>query len=220
MGGSWKWVGGWLTKSVKQALYAISTDRIFIDETLRTHLCEVESILNKSSHTPISDDIHNFEAIAPNHLLISYQNNENSFANLTHYIKGLQNHFKTMQSCANMFWNCCGNYYLPIINNHTKWINSEIYLSKNDLIIIKSKDVPRSHWPLGRILDINPCTDGVACSVIIKTPYKKLIRPSRSIVFLKNSVTNTLLWDKTFFHVQGGGCSDKNCLPCMWKPAG
>ena len=110
-----------LIKSVKQALRAISTDRIFIDKTFRTGLCEVESILNKRPLTPtISDNIHDFEAITQNHLLIGCQNDENSFANLKHYIKGLQNHCKTVQSCANVFWNCWRNYYLPTLTSHTK----------------------------------------------------------------------------------------------------
>ena len=77
MGGSWES----LIKSVKRALRAISTDRIFTDETLQTYLCEVESILNKLPLTPISNDVHDFEAITPNHLLIGYQNDENSFPN-------------------------------------------------------------------------------------------------------------------------------------------
>ena len=49
--------------------------------------------------TPISD----FEVITPNHQLIDYQNDENSFANPTHYINVLQNHCKTVQNCENMF---------------------------------------------------------------------------------------------------------------------
>ena len=109
MGGSWES----LIKSMKRALRAISTGRIFTEETLRTYLCEVESILNKHPLTPIRDNIHVFEAMTPKHLLIGYQNDENSFANPTHYIKGLQNHHKTVQSCANMFWKCWRNYDLP-----------------------------------------------------------------------------------------------------------
>ena len=58
-----------------------------------------------------------------------------------------------------MSWNCWRNYYLPTLTSRTKWTKSEINLSKNDLAIIKSKDVTRSHWPLGRILDICPGSD-------------------------------------------------------------
>ena len=99
MGGSWES----LTKSVKRASRAISTDRIFADEILQTYLCEVESILSKRPLTPSSNNIHDFEAITPNHLLIGCQNDENLFANPTHYIL---NYCTTVQSSANMFWNC------------------------------------------------------------------------------------------------------------------
>ena len=53
-----------------------------------------------------------------------------------------------------MFWNCWRNYYLPTLTSRVKWTNSEINLSKNDLVITKSKDAARSYWPIGRILDI------------------------------------------------------------------
>ena len=84
-----------------------------------------------------------------------------------------------------MLWNCWRNYYLPTLTSHTKWTKSEINLSKNDLVIIKSKDVPRSHWPLGRILDIYLGSDGVVPSVKIKTPNGELIRPSHSVCVLE-----------------------------------
>ena len=54
------------------------------------------------SNIYINDNINGFEAITPNHILIVYQNDENWFANPTLYIKGLENHFKTVQSCTNI----------------------------------------------------------------------------------------------------------------------
>ena len=77
------------------------------------------------------------------------------------------------------------NYYLPTLTSRTKWTNYEINLSKNDLVIIKSKDAPRSLWPLGRILDIYLGSDEVVRSVKIKTPNGELIRPSRSVCVLE-----------------------------------
>ena len=62
-------------KSVKRDVCTISTNRIFTDQTLQTYLCQVESLLNKLPPTTISDDIHYFKAITPNHILIVHQNN-------------------------------------------------------------------------------------------------------------------------------------------------
>ena len=151
---------------MKRALCAISTDRICTDETLQRYLCE-------------------FEAITPNHLLIGHQNDKNSFANPTLHIKGLQNHCKTVHSCAYMFSNYWRNYYLPALTIGTKRTDSKINLSKNDLFKIKLRDVPRSHWPLGKILNTYPDSDGLLRVVKIKTPNGKLIRSSRSICVLE-----------------------------------
>ena len=84
-----------------------------------------------------------------------------------------------------MFWSCWRNCYLSTLTSRTKWTNSEITVPKYDLVIIKSKDVPRSHWTLGRILDTYTGSDGVVHSVKIKTPNGELIRPSRSICVLE-----------------------------------
>ena len=93
MGGSWKSI----IKSVKRGLRTISSERVFTDESLRTYLCEVKSILNKRPLTPISDDINNFEAFTTDHLLIGYQNEASAIDPLCH--SG-----KKVQSLANMFW--------------------------------------------------------------------------------------------------------------------
>ena len=106
------------------------------------------------SNTYINDNINDFEAITPNHILIVYQNDENWFANLTLYIKGQENHFKLCSPAQILFWNYWRYHYLPTLTSRANGQNSKINLSKRDLLIIKSKHVSRSHWPLGRILDI------------------------------------------------------------------
>ena len=120
MGASWEL----LIKSVKRILRSIPTDKIFIDKTLPIYLFELESIFNKRPLTPISNNIRDFGVIKPNHLLTGYQNDENSFTNSIHCIKDLQNPCKTVQSCANIFWNCWTNYQLPTPASRTRWANS------------------------------------------------------------------------------------------------
>ena len=84
-----------------------------------------------------------------------------------------------------MFWNCRRNCYLSTLTSRTKWTNSEIALSKYDLVIIKSKDVPRSHWTLGRILGTYTGSDREVLSIKIKTPNGELIRLSLCICVLE-----------------------------------
>ena len=58
-------------------------------------------------------------------------------------------------------------------------------LPKNDLIIITSKDVPRSHWSLVRIVDIYTGSDGNISSEEIKAPNGELIYPSPYVYVLE-----------------------------------
>ena len=70
---------------------------------MRTYLCQIESILNKRTLTPISEEFKEFEAITLNHPLKDCLNDKNSFGSFTHYIKVSQNHCKTVHSHANIF---------------------------------------------------------------------------------------------------------------------
>ena len=139
MGGLWESI----IKSIKRALWAVSSERVFTDESLRTYQCEVESILNKHPLTSVSDDINDFEAVTPDHLLIGYQNEANAINSLCHK-NNLKVQWKNIQS-ANMFWKCWLNHYLPTLTNRQKQAKTVENLSVNDLVIIKTKDTPRSH---------------------------------------------------------------------------
>ena len=59
-----------MIKSVKRSLKAITLDPIFTEEVLYTFLCAVESSPNNHPVTPFSDDINNYEALTPNHLIL------------------------------------------------------------------------------------------------------------------------------------------------------
>ena len=66
MGGSWDS----LIKSIKRSLESIINGRTTTEELLTTVLCKVESILNSRPLTSITDDITDFEALTPNHILL------------------------------------------------------------------------------------------------------------------------------------------------------
>ena len=66
MGSSWES----LIKSIKHSLESITNGKTITEELLTTLLCEVESILNSQPLTSLSDDITDFEALTPNHILL------------------------------------------------------------------------------------------------------------------------------------------------------
>ena len=53
------------------------------------------------------------------------------------------------------------------------------------LVVISTKDLPRSYWPMGRVIEVYPGPDGVARSVKLKTKKGEFIRPSALLYLLK-----------------------------------
>ena len=66
--------------------------------------------------------------------------------------------------------------------------SKETSLKEGDLILLKSDDVPRSHWPLGQILKTFPGSDGRVRMAEVKTPNGTLMRPVAKICMLEESV--------------------------------
>ena len=116
------WMGGiWdaLTKSIKRSLESIKNGRTIYEEVLTTLLCEVESILNSWPLTSISDDITDFDALTPNHILLgsSQPNVEPSnYENLeVNYLKK----WRAVQAYTNLFWKRWLSEYLPTLSPRT-----------------------------------------------------------------------------------------------------
>ena len=72
------WVSGIyesLVKSVKRFLKVINRNKLFTEECLSTFLCEVESILNQRSLTPVAHNVSNLKPLTPSDFIIgSYEN--------------------------------------------------------------------------------------------------------------------------------------------------
>ena len=58
-----------IVKITKKHLNTITRNHLFNEETLPTYFTEIESIINGRPLTSLSDDINDFEALTPNHLL-------------------------------------------------------------------------------------------------------------------------------------------------------
>ena len=58
-------------------------------------------------------------------------------------------------------------------------------LRVGDLVIISSHDVPRSYWPMGRIIEVYQGRDGVVRSIKLKTSNGELSRPSALLCLLE-----------------------------------
>ena len=86
-----------------------------------------------------------------------------------------------------MLWKRWRKEYLPTLTQRKKGLVRNRNFIIGDLVIINESNVPRSYWPLGRIIDVFPGRDGVVRTVKVKTPNNELIRPANKLHLLEAS---------------------------------
>ena len=86
-----------------------------------------------------------------------------------------------------MYWNSWLKEYIPTLIPLSKWTQQTRNFKIGDLVIIKSKYIPRNHWPLGRVIETLVGSDDIIRSVRVKTPSTELVRPSNSLCLLEAS---------------------------------
>ena len=137
-------------KLTKRRLKAITRDRLFKEEALSTYLTEVEAVLNNRSLTSISDDITDLEPLTPNHFLIGKGNPNFRFNTSNEADIDLRKQWKSVQAATSMLWKQWVQEYLPLLTQRQKWRKQIRNFERGDLVLISSKDIPRSNWPLAR----------------------------------------------------------------------
>ena len=172
-----------LVKSVKRALRVITQDPAFTEDSLTTFLCEVESVINQSPLTPTSDSIDDFDAIAPYHFLLGSLSPNLPPGNFSQSDMKYRAKWKNVQSATNIFCHRWIKEYLPTLVNQKKWTTKYPNLETGDLVIIPFEHAARSHWSLGRIVDVYPGKGKIVRSAKVRTPNVELVRPSVRCVY-------------------------------------
>ena len=84
-----------------------------------------------------------------------------------------------------MFWKRFIQEYIPTLNVRRKWSTHQRDFKVNDVVLVKSENLKRSFWPLGRIIEVNQSRDGHIRSVKIKMGNTILIRPTNALCLLE-----------------------------------
>ena len=62
---------------------------------------------------------------------------------------------KSVKSLANMFWTRFIKEYLPTLQERKKRNKITRNFVLNDIVLVKNKNIPRSFWPLARIINVH-----------------------------------------------------------------
>ena len=158
------------------------------DEGLLTLLAEVESIINGRQITKVSDDPKDSDALTPNHLLLLWSGTSlppGLFVKADNYSR---RRWRQVQYLADVFWRRWLREYLPALQERQKWGAIRRNFAANDIVLVFDDTVPRSSWPLGRVLKVySNKKDGLVRSVKVKTKTSTLVRPIDKLVLLESA---------------------------------
>ena len=136
------------------------------DESLRTLMCEAEAIVNSR---PLSVDdlsLPSLERLTPNHLLTSKSNvllpPPGDFKRADLYSR---KRWRRVQHLSNEFWNRWRREFLQTLQQRQKWTGTRRNVQVNDIVLLKVNDLPRNQWPLARVVETFPSSDGLVRKV-------------------------------------------------------
>ena len=183
MGGAWEI----MIKLTKRALRTVTNDRPMYEEVLRGFIAEVESTLNSRPLTSLSDDPDDVQVLTSNHFLIGkmvkhFNNNEFSSRDINS-----RKRWRSVQALANMFWVRFIKEYLPTLQERKKWNKVNRNFIVNDIVLVKNENVPRSFWPLARIIDVHEGNDEIVRSCKLKLGNNTLVRPCNKLCLLEEA---------------------------------
>ncbi|XP_066927410.1 uncharacterized protein [Clytia hemisphaerica] len=172
MGGVWER----MIRSVKTTLQIIFSEQSINDFTLMTAFTQVEALINVRPLTANSDDIHDLEALTPNHFLVGRA--DTSVPVATENLKtSLRKRWRQTQELSTQFWNRWQKEYLPSLTKRSKWLNDNESIKVGEMVLVLDKRNERGMWPLGRVLDVYASRDGRVRKVIVGTNNGTFTRP-------------------------------------------
>lgn len=175
-------------RTVRKVMKALLKQQVLDDEGLSTLMYEVESIVNGRPITKVSDDAKDLNALTPNHLLLLRAGTTippGVFCKDDNY--GCRR-WRQVQYLSNVFWRRWTREYLPSLQQRQKWNKPLLNLAVNDIVLLLDENLPRSVWPLGRVLEVyHNQKDGLVRSAKIKTRTSELVRPIDKIVLLETA---------------------------------
>ncbi|KAL7296586.1 hypothetical protein TKK_0010015 [Trichogramma kaykai] len=173
--------GLWETavRSTKIHLRRVVGPRHLTYEELSTLLVDIERVLNSRPLTTPLGDLDDLEMITPAHLFLGRSLNsipQPSKANLN---LDPARHWELVRRLRDHFWSRWSKEYLHTLQQRSKWHRPGPDLSIGDVVIIIDPALMRDNgkWPVGRVVNVHPGTDGRVRVATVRTAYGTYTRP-------------------------------------------
>ncbi|XP_046492942.1 uncharacterized protein [Neodiprion pinetum] len=170
-----KWEAG--VKSVKFHLKRVIGEATQTFEQFATFLTQVEATLNSRPLCAISDDPRDPSALTPGHFLVGSALNTIPEPSLIEVPVQRLSHWQHSRQMLEHFWKRWSTEYLQSFQNLSKWQTHHGNIKIGSIVLVKNENLPPSVWPLARVIEVHPGTDGLVRVVTVKTKSSVLKRP-------------------------------------------
>ena len=69
-----------------------------------------------------------------------------------------------------------------MLHGRQKWRNQSPNVEVGDVVLVQEVNLPRGHWPLGRIVEVRPGSDGLVRKVRVRVGGKEYDRSIHKLV--------------------------------------
>lgn len=168
-------------KSVKKHLYRCIGDAKLTFEELQTLLCQIEAAVNSRPICALSTDPNDVTALTPGHFLVGSPLLSLPEENYEEHKMNWLDRWQLIQKMQQSFWRRWRDEYLSELQQKIKWFRNQPDININDLVLIREENSPATRWPLARILEKHPGSDGITRVVTVKTENNTMKRPITKI---------------------------------------
>ena len=184
MGGSWER----MIRSVRSVLSALmDTHGDYLDdEQLRTFMTEAESIVNSRPLTYVdTSSPDSKEPLSPSQIL-TFKSKvvlppPGVFMKEDVYCR---KRWRRVQFLANQFWDRWRKEYLVYLMERQKWQKPAVNLEVGDIVLVTDSCVPRSQWPVARVIDVLRSGDELVRQATLRLGQSTYTRPVHKLVLL------------------------------------
>ncbi|XP_034936335.1 uncharacterized protein [Chelonus insularis] len=183
MGGKWEAA----VKSIKYHLNRTVGETALTFEEFNTLLIQIEAILNSRPLQPLTEDPDDLSTLTPAHFLIGEPLTAIPEPSLLTIQPSRLTRWQLLQQKMQLFWKTWSSQYLQRQLSISKWYHRSHQLKVGSLVLLTDERFPPAKWPLAKITQLIPGSDGLTRVVKLKTATTELTRPITKLAILPYS---------------------------------
>ena len=174
-----------MIKAAKRAIYAILGNADITDEELLTAFTGAEALINSRPLTYQSANPKDDIPLTPNHFLHGQIGGQFAPESVDTMDFNPRKRWRRIQELIKHFWQRWIREWLPGLSKRHKWTKTRKDLKPGDVVLVMNPNLPRGHWPLGRIIEVFPGKDGHVRVAKLLLGQNVLVRPISKLCSLE-----------------------------------